>query len=953
MATLVFHIDDEQEIVVPLVETVTVGSSEGNDVLVEDSSISSRHAEVAVSATGNFVVRDLGSDAGTFVNGRRIKAYPLCEGDEVAFGSLRGRFILDEKDRAAAIERENEERELRRRLEQAHREHEEANAKHRMVLSLLQGLGEEEKKRMDNLDKLQRAINGAESTLAAAEAAAKKFRDEAVQGEKLRLEHAKIEKQIAKITARREAALKEEELQAEKRQTEHAGERARLEGEIATITARRDAFLKEEELHVGKLREEQARVEKEIAKISARRDAAIAEEKQALEAARGLRLKEFEAQKASFQKELNDLIAQQEAARGKLDAMEAERARSVATLVEQQKSMALAEARQQEAKDAIAKCEAELAKAVSERQRALEAQDKERQKLQDLDNEKRQVSEEVAALSKQKSTVSASVATLELSVKDMAQRQTGGILALRERERSMREMLKSIERSKAEQAEVIRASRDLEAGRAKLQESLEDVADQIKSSESRLAELDQAANAKKEQMSVLVDQIKQHEKEHDTIQDRVEALAGTEANLLEARKNLIKAQEEHAAFVALTAERDTRQGEVDALKASLEKLNATRVQVEQTLAAAQASHKDFERNAAAGRERLATEARSLDVEISQKKQQLGALQQEHAAVQQQLQETTARHHDLLEKSRQLAGVEEALRKTKADLTRAQQDKLAIEADTAAAEKESQSSLEKLKSLDAEVAAIMDALASRQEDLVALSNQYQQTAGEHDQLLQKSRELAGVEEELRKVNDDLSRALRQRAELDSTTTSLKQEAHALEATVRQLQSDLKTANAALDGRREEEAAVNKSVAALQAEYAVEAKRLSDLRMAAFEADRKAAANLVEIERRAAAERAEMERKAAAGRAELDAAYEKCRRQVLEQEDQFHSMVSLREEIDALYSQIESSGEENAGAALAAWKAAKKKKEELTELLPKGVGIRARTGRTVLVPRSKES
>ena len=31
--------------------------------------------------------------------------YLTAEGDEVAFGSLRGRFILDEKDRAAAIAR--------------------------------------------------------------------------------------------------------------------------------------------------------------------------------------------------------------------------------------------------------------------------------------------------------------------------------------------------------------------------------------------------------------------------------------------------------------------------------------------------------------------------------------------------------------------------------------------------------------------------------------------------------------------------------------------------------------------------------------------------------------------------------------------------------------------------------------------------------------------------------
>ena len=44
MATLVFHLDDEREIIVPLNETVTVGSSEGNDVLVEDSSIAPSHA---------------------------------------------------------------------------------------------------------------------------------------------------------------------------------------------------------------------------------------------------------------------------------------------------------------------------------------------------------------------------------------------------------------------------------------------------------------------------------------------------------------------------------------------------------------------------------------------------------------------------------------------------------------------------------------------------------------------------------------------------------------------------------------------------------------------------------------------------------------------------------------------------------------------------------------------
>ena len=191
-------------------------------------------------------------------------------------------------------------------------------------------------------------------------------------------------------------------------------------------------------------------------------------------------------------------------------------------------------------------------------------------------------------------------------------------------------------------------------------------------------------------------------------------------------------------------------------------------------------------------------------------------------------------------------------------------------------------------------------------------------------------------------------------LVATTTSLARESESLGATLQRLQLDLKNVNAVLDRRREEETALNKAVAALHAEQAVGTKRLMEIRTAATEAERKAEADRAEMERKAAAVRAELERRADAERAELDAAYEKRRREVLAQDAQFQAMVSLKEEIDELYSKIESSGEENASAAVAAWKEAKKKKEELTELLPKGGGIRAKPqGRTFLVPRSKDS
>jgi hypothetical protein len=135
--------------------------------------------------------------------------------------------------------------------------------------------------------------------------------------------------------------------------------------------------------------------------------------------------------------------------------------------------------------------------------------------------------------------------------------------------------------------------------------------------------------------------------------------------------------------------------------------------------------------------------------------------------------------------------------------------------------------------------------------------------------------------------------------------------------------------------------------------VERKRLAEIRESAAEAARRAQADRVEAERKAAEDIAEVERKAAAVRAELDAEHEKRRREILAQEDQFHSIQSLREEIDELYARIDASGEEDAVAALAAWRAAKKKKEELTDLLPKGGGIRVKPqGRTVLVRRSKD-
>ena len=70
----------------PVTERTRIGRSPGNDIIVDNPTISRRHAEILLR-DGSAVVRDLKSANGTMVNGRRIAGEePLQEGDTVTFG---------------------------------------------------------------------------------------------------------------------------------------------------------------------------------------------------------------------------------------------------------------------------------------------------------------------------------------------------------------------------------------------------------------------------------------------------------------------------------------------------------------------------------------------------------------------------------------------------------------------------------------------------------------------------------------------------------------------------------------------------------------------------------------------------------------------------------------------------------------------------------------------------
>ncbi|MGI8775774.1 MAG: FhaA domain-containing protein [Actinomycetota bacterium] len=65
---------------------VTVGRLSNNDVVLSDSNVSRRHAELRREGS-TWTVRDLGSTNGTVVNGKPVSEQELKEGDRLSFGT--------------------------------------------------------------------------------------------------------------------------------------------------------------------------------------------------------------------------------------------------------------------------------------------------------------------------------------------------------------------------------------------------------------------------------------------------------------------------------------------------------------------------------------------------------------------------------------------------------------------------------------------------------------------------------------------------------------------------------------------------------------------------------------------------------------------------------------------------------------------------------------------------
>ncbi|MDO4842281.1 MAG: DUF3662 and FHA domain-containing protein [Phoenicibacter congonensis] len=91
----VYFYDEDNDIAYALTGQVErIGRESNNDIVISDINASRTHAEIHMEPNGTWIISDLGSTNGLFVNGRRVKSAPLNDADIVLIGTTRLEFQL-------------------------------------------------------------------------------------------------------------------------------------------------------------------------------------------------------------------------------------------------------------------------------------------------------------------------------------------------------------------------------------------------------------------------------------------------------------------------------------------------------------------------------------------------------------------------------------------------------------------------------------------------------------------------------------------------------------------------------------------------------------------------------------------------------------------------------------------------------------------------------------------
>lgn len=87
----------EGEVIALESDVLTIGRSPHSDLFLDDVTVSRHHARILHDASG-FMVEDLNSLNGTYVNRKRIERHQLLDGDELQIGKFKLAFLEQEED---------------------------------------------------------------------------------------------------------------------------------------------------------------------------------------------------------------------------------------------------------------------------------------------------------------------------------------------------------------------------------------------------------------------------------------------------------------------------------------------------------------------------------------------------------------------------------------------------------------------------------------------------------------------------------------------------------------------------------------------------------------------------------------------------------------------------------------------------------------------------------------
>jgi len=77
---------------------ITIGRVPDNVLVIEDISVSSRHATLTLGEDGDYILRDIGSTNGTELNGKEIpreEDHKLQDGDKITFGKIETSYVSE------------------------------------------------------------------------------------------------------------------------------------------------------------------------------------------------------------------------------------------------------------------------------------------------------------------------------------------------------------------------------------------------------------------------------------------------------------------------------------------------------------------------------------------------------------------------------------------------------------------------------------------------------------------------------------------------------------------------------------------------------------------------------------------------------------------------------------------------------------------------------------------